>query len=246
MSRGDGFAVMDISTAILSDEKFKRLARQCPERVTTCVVAYIAVCSQSWRTGRRQAIEDAWPLSLAPFDADAVDAMTVVGLLDRRGQIPVKTWREWFTRAQERRDKSRERWRRYNATREARAAETSTNDDVVTTRSPRGANAATASSVTDSDSVTVNESTREIPPPPTEWGRRANGTNPRANGSSPRKRSTNPRATGTSTRQVRADQKRGSTQLADVLRRAIGTTSDVDVDEDLEDLALPDQVGARP
>lgn len=60
----------------------------------------------------------------------------------------------------------------------------------------------------------------EIPPPPTNGGRRADRTNPRAVGASPRQNGTSPRETGDSPRKVREAQKRGPSKLSDILARA--------------------------
>lgn len=215
MSREDGFAVMDVSTDICNDPKFRRLQRESPAAVAVGVFAYFAIMGESWKAGRRVAAVDAWP-ALVPFDPAIVEAMVSAGLLDRRGLLPQKAWDSWYRPAAERRAKSRDRWARYNAKR-----------DADTALPPRGNDAATATSapsvpsVRPSDPSAPTEETRDLPPPPAERGRRSNGTNPRANGHEPRARSTNPRANGTSTRQVRSDQKRGKTNLGDVLRGAL-------------------------
>lgn len=220
---------MDVSVDIVNDTKIRKLYRHAPEHAGAGVVAYIATMGESWKAGHRVTVEDAWPAYL-PFDQVAVDAMIHVALLDSKGLVSAKAWRSWFTPAQTRREAVRERWRRANEKR----AHSSTNDNAASTddsaQSPRGSSADTAANHSvpfrsvDSDPL----ETREIPPPPTSGGRRSNGTNPRVTGTSPRKRAANPRATKTSIRDVRADQKRGPTKLAESLREAIARQTPID------------------
>lgn len=113
-SRDDGFAIMDVSTSICDDPKFRRIARERPELVGTTFTAYMATMAESWRIGRRVGIEDAWP-AILPYDAEAVAIMVAVGLLDRRGILSPKAWRGWFEPARARRDKSRADWRKWQA-----------------------------------------------------------------------------------------------------------------------------------
>jgi hypothetical protein len=127
---------MDVSTDILSDDRVRKLFRSPVGAVA--FVAYVAVLGESWRMARRVPLDDAWP-AVVPFDADAARALTRVGLLDRRGQIPAKSWQEWFKTASERRTKARERWNRYNRERPNREGNTA----LV----PRGNDVVTASSV---------------------------------------------------------------------------------------------------
>lgn len=72
------------------------------------------------------------------------------------------------------------------------------------------------------DETSTDKQKTEIPPPPAERGRRANGSNPRSNGSAPRQQAANPRSKGTSTRQKRVAEKRGPIGLSthEILRRA--------------------------
>lgn len=111
-SRDDGFAIMDVSTSICDDPKFRRIAREHPELVGTAFTAYMATMAESWRVGRRVGVDDAWP-AILPYDAAAVSVLIEVALLDRRGVLSPKAWRGWFTPAQTRRDKSRADWRRW-------------------------------------------------------------------------------------------------------------------------------------
>jgi len=135
MSRDDGFPVMDVSTSIVNDPKVRKLYRHAPDHAGTGFIAYVGTLSESWKAGRRITVDDAWPACVS-FDKAAVEALIHVGLLDRTGRIPVKSWRGWFEAARARREKSRERWRRYNEKR-----------DADTTEVPRGSDVDTATSV---------------------------------------------------------------------------------------------------
>lgn len=135
MSREDGFAVMDVSVDIANDPKVRKLFRYAPDHALVAFMAYVATMGESWKAGRRVNVDDAWPPAL-PFSRPAVDALIHVGMLDARGQVPAKAWRAWFEVARERRLKSRDRWARYNAKR-----------DADTTSLPRGSDVGTATSV---------------------------------------------------------------------------------------------------
>jgi hypothetical protein len=135
MSRDEGFAVMDVSVDVANDPKVRKLFRHAPDHAPVAFMAYIATLGESWRSGRRVNVDDAWPSSL-PFSRSAVDALVHVRLLDARGMVPAKSWRMWFDVARERRQKARDRWARYNAGRYA-----------DTTPPPRGSDADTATSV---------------------------------------------------------------------------------------------------
>lgn len=135
MSRDDGFAVMDVSTDLANDPKVRKLWRYAPDHAGAAFLAYVATMGQSWKDGRRVTIDDAWPAHV-PFDKAAVEALVHVGLLDRAGRVTVKAWKGWYEPARERRERSRDRWARYNAQRNADTASL-----------PRGTNADTASSV---------------------------------------------------------------------------------------------------
>lgn len=135
MSRAEGFAVMDVSTSICDDPKFRRLQRENPEQVAVAFTAYIAVMADSWKAGQRVSIEAAWP-GFLPYDETAIASLIRVGLLDKRGRPSQKAWSSWFQPANERREKARDRWARYNAGRNADTAPP-----------PRGNHAATATSV---------------------------------------------------------------------------------------------------
>lgn len=135
MSRDEGFAVMDVAVDIANDPKVRKLFRHAPAHAPVAFMAYVATMGESWRSGRRVNVDDAWPSAL-PFSRPAVDALVHVKLLDGRGMVPSKSWRTWFDVARERRTKARDRWARYNASR-----------DAGTTPPPRGSDADTATSV---------------------------------------------------------------------------------------------------
>ncbi len=135
MPRSDGFAIMDVSTSICDDPKFRLLHRQRPEHVTAAFMVYVAVLGESWKAGRRVSVTDAWPVAV-PFDPEVVTSMIQVRLIERSGLPPRRAWDGWYAPARERRDQSRERWRRANENRRAVPHEDS--DD--TARLPRGQN----------------------------------------------------------------------------------------------------------
>lgn len=181
MSRDQGFDVMDVSTAIIHDPKVRKLARFAPDHAGVAFTAYMAVMAESWKAGRRVPLDDAWPPFL-PYDQSAAEALAHVGLLDSKGLIPLKAWHGWFDPASERRDRSRDRWARYNAKRDPSTASVPRGSDAVTASDSRGDDAATATSVrpsvpTDRPSARDSESPR---PPTRRGGRRADATNPRA------------------------------------------------------------------
>lgn len=153
MSRDDGFAVMDVSTSWLLDDKFTRLARGYPRLLLWCVAGYAATKAASWRHGKRMKIVDSLPAWLH-YDPDGVAALVSVKLLDRTGRIPAKPWREWFEKASRRRATSRERWTRAND----RRRESSQSEHDL----PRGNDAVTASTVRPSV-PTVRPSVKGLP-----------------------------------------------------------------------------------
>src|SRR6187551_1629147 len=109
---------MDVSTDLVNDPKIRKLYRHAPDHADRAVIAYVATMAESWKAGRRVTIDDAWP-GFVPFDKAAVEALAHVKLIDRTGRVNVKAWREWYEVAKERRDKSRDRWARYNRHRDA-------------------------------------------------------------------------------------------------------------------------------
>lgn len=118
MSKGDGFAVMDVSTDLLDDPKFHRLQREDRYVYPVCVVAYLSVLSASWKAGKRVALDDCWPSLLFSWQPAITKASLIkVGLLDRRGMVPARVWADWFGPVSARRAAARERWRRANENR---------------------------------------------------------------------------------------------------------------------------------
>lgn len=219
MSSGPGFDVMDVDVALVNDPKFRRIARELgrPEHVAPAIAAYVALLGESWKAAGRARIEDAWP-PLLVFDPAVVESMRAVKLIDRTGRIPVHAWDRRFTDAFRRKQLANERYRRYNEKR-GKPGQSSTNDDVATTSEPRGNDMVTTTPTDRSVRPSVPSEGR-IPPPPAERGRRSEGTNPRAAGSNPRANGHAPRQEGTSPRQAREAEKRGPSQLAEILAAA--------------------------
>lgn len=105
MSRGEGFAVADIKVSHLDDDKVRELWRRVQPDValmTECVTLHLAVTLDSWGAGRRSNAEQAAPLWL-PVRQEAVDHLVAVGLLDRTGKVPPRSWEKHFGPARERR-----------------------------------------------------------------------------------------------------------------------------------------------
>jgi len=138
MGQDDGFETADVSVDLFDDDRVRKLARTVtvPE-LERAMIVYMAVLLARWREGRRVKPEDAVPLWL-PSDrlVNAPELLRSVGLLDRQGRIPTKTWAKWYEPVRERRARNRDRWARYNASRTGGTAEL-----------PRGSDAATAPSV---------------------------------------------------------------------------------------------------
>ena len=155
-SRSDGFAIMDVSTSICDDPKFRRIARENPEQVAAAFLVYVATMAESWKVGRRVPVDHAWPAYLS-LDETIPETMRRVGLIDARGLVSAKAWRDWFEPARDRRDKARDRWARYNAKR-----------DADTTPPPRGNGVATATSV-----PSVLPSVPSVPSGPSDTARAA-------------------------------------------------------------------------
>jgi hypothetical protein len=149
MARGEGFGIMDVSTDVANDPKFRRIQRQAPELVAPAFAVYIALMAESWKAGRRVSIDDGWP-AFMPFDPKVVDQLTAAGLVDRHGLIALAAWQTWFMPVRARRAALRERWSRANANRhgqairEANTAASSRGDAAVTARLPRGSRPDTA------------------------------------------------------------------------------------------------------
>lgn len=138
MARHEGFEVADVSVHLFDDDRVRKLARTVTlEELERTMIVYVSVVLASWRDGRRVPVDDAVPLWLPPDRlVNAPELLRSVGLLDKSGRIPARTWAKWYEPVRERRDRNRDRWARYNAQRTGSTA------DV-----PRGSDAATASSV---------------------------------------------------------------------------------------------------
>lgn len=205
MPKGEGFDVMDVSTRVHKDAKFRALANKHPDLVAPAFLVYVAALGESWAEGSRVPIQEAWP-TLIPYRDDVVAALVEQRLVDKAGRVSMATWDDWFGTAFRRREASRERWRRANAHRAGTSGE------------PRGDREATAATVPLPLPLPVN-----TPSPAAggeDQGRRTNGSNPRAKGTNPRAKGANPRAKGTSPRQAKERQDRAAPQrLGDILDR---------------------------
>ena len=113
MSRGKGFAIADVDVAKQGDPKVRALWRHLRDEsaMNAAMVVHEAVLLASWAAGERVAAEDAAPAWMTDVEAPA-SALAHVGLLDDRGHIPLKSWRSWFVPAAERRQQTRDRWKR--------------------------------------------------------------------------------------------------------------------------------------
>lgn len=140
MSRLEGFEVMDVSTALPNDPKVKRLAREHPEQLGPGFLVYVSTMAESWKAGERVSFDDAWPGYLT-FDQATVDALQAVKLLDAKGRVTLSAWRAFFEQARDRREKSRERWRRANDKRGADHAMSNGAHSADATPLPRGSRA---------------------------------------------------------------------------------------------------------
>lgn len=111
MSRDDGFAIMDISTSLVEDPKFRTLARRHPAQLAAAGWAYVGLLATSWREGERLTLEEGWPV-LLPWDPEAAEALREVGLVDDETRVPGSVWDGWFGVAFQRRALGRERQHR--------------------------------------------------------------------------------------------------------------------------------------
>ena len=109
MSRDDGFAVADVDSGYFEDAKLRDLWQRLhdPDQMARAVVLHQATVLASWRQGGRVTVTQACPL-WANVDADVLEALMAVKLLDRGGRLPVASWTEWFGAAQNRREIRRE------------------------------------------------------------------------------------------------------------------------------------------
>lgn len=139
MSRDAGFAVADVSTSMLDDPKFRALWRTLgdPAAMSRGVLLYVATLLESWRAGERAAATAAAPMWLDGVP-ELEAALRAAGLIDDEGMIPAHAWQSWFVPAVERRDATRERWRRSNKRRQITAQRGSSAVTATSRRSHDG------------------------------------------------------------------------------------------------------------
>ena len=115
MSRDKGFTRADVDVRLLDDRKVRQPVRSTADEglVARCLVAYTSVVLASWSAGEPVTLEDAAPLWLTATE-DLRDRLAFVGLLQSDGRIPEHAWANWFGEAWTRREKGRDRWRRWN------------------------------------------------------------------------------------------------------------------------------------
>ena len=129
MSRDAGFTIADLDTRLLRDAKFRALRRHLTLQAerTEAVTLYVAVLLESWEAGERLTLDEATPEWVNPTPAVA-QALVTVGLLNEDGRIPEAAWNSWFVTAAERRQISRDRWKRAQANRRGRKPKPSPDD----------------------------------------------------------------------------------------------------------------------
>ena len=114
MSRDGGFPVGDRSSRTLYDVRLVRATRKAG---LAAIVAWDAIVDASWEAGCRVQFDDA--IDTLPYDLGDTkgirSALTSVGLLGEDGLIREESWASWFGVAYGRREATRERGRRYNA-----------------------------------------------------------------------------------------------------------------------------------
>ena len=112
MTRAGGFAHANLDTSFLDDPKLRALRRRVGvQRSEHCVVLYLALVLESWRSGRRMKVNEAvqdWQ----DVDEDDVRALRAVGLVDRTERIPKASWDGWYGAAAGRREQLREAGRK--------------------------------------------------------------------------------------------------------------------------------------
>jgi len=109
MSRDDGFPVADVDSAYFEDSKMRDLWQRvrAPDLMARAVVLHAATLLGSWRQGERITVGQATPLWMVT-DAEVVDHLKAVKLLDRAGKIPAQSWTKWFGPAFGRREARRD------------------------------------------------------------------------------------------------------------------------------------------
>lgn len=116
MSR-DPLARMDIDTRWPYHRKCRALQAAYPSDWPSYWCAYLALLGESWAGTERLTLRDAWVPSLPVTIDAALAALVDVGLLDKSGKVPTKSWDEWFGPAAARLDSLRERGRKGAETR---------------------------------------------------------------------------------------------------------------------------------
>jgi len=154
VSRDAGFAIADLDTGLLADPKVVALARRQrdPLRTSAFVGLYVAVVLESWSSARRVTLEEAAPAWWLDGLSDAQQALLAAGLLDDDGRIPTHVWDGWYVPAAERRDQSRDRWRRASAAARDRAK--SVSDDSARSHASRTVPSVPTDSVRPSEATT--------------------------------------------------------------------------------------------
>jgi hypothetical protein len=96
MSREIAFADANLDVGFLDDPKVRALVRSTRDEavVARCLVAYVAVMTESWEAARRVTLDDAAPLWLTTDDL--LELLVRHHLLDPDGRIPARAWRARF------------------------------------------------------------------------------------------------------------------------------------------------------
>lgn len=123
MSRDAGFPIADLDAGLLADPKVVALARRLkdPRQTAAHVALYAAVILESWASGERATLDAAAPAWWLDDLDDVLANLQAVGLLDSEGRVPEHAWDSWYMPAAERREASRDRWRRASAAARERA-----------------------------------------------------------------------------------------------------------------------------
>lgn len=108
----DPLARMDIDTRWAYHRKCRALQAAYPTDWPSYWCAYQAVLGESWAAQERVTLRDAWVPSLPTTIDAALSALVEVGLLDKSGKVPTKSWDEWFGPAIARIDSLSERGRK--------------------------------------------------------------------------------------------------------------------------------------
>lgn len=138
MTRRDRLRIMDISTDIHDDPKFRRIQRRRPDHVAPAFLAYLALLGECWQERERLALdEDTWPITIT-YDPEVIATMIGVGLLTDDRKITESAWAEYVAPALARIAAERERWRRNKADARGRDKAGPTPVRADTTRTPRG------------------------------------------------------------------------------------------------------------